>query len=141
MEENTVCKKDHFGVVFHLLFTPCKSTLLICVRKNNYVNILKKLERFIHSCLSPKVPPLTPSTNKKVGEVLKTTYASWERDSERLGVPKNPRNWSKDHVGHWLAWAIREFSLAGPNSSQFVQSFQVIHFKTYSESFEIGENA
>lgn len=72
-----------------------------------------------------QVPPLTPSTNKKVGEVLKTTYATWDHDSDRLGVPKNPRHWTKEHVGHWLAWAIREFSLAGPNSTQFVQSFQI----------------
>ena len=86
---------------------------------------IREIYSFLSVSVRIKVPPLTPSTNKKVGEVLKTTYASWERDSERLGVPKNPRNWSKDHVGHWLAWAIREFSLAGPNSSQFVQSFQV----------------
>ena len=86
---------------------------------------IREIYSFLSVSVRIKVPPLTPSTNKKVGEVLKTTYASWERDSERLGVPKNPRNWSKDHVGHWLAWAIREFSLAGPNSSQFAQSFQV----------------
>jgi hypothetical protein len=72
-----------------------------------------------------QVPPLTPSSNKKVNEVLKTTYATWDKDSERLAVPKDPRVWTKEHVGHWLSWAIREFSLAGPNSSQFVQQFQV----------------
>ncbi len=70
-----------------------------------------------------QVPPLTPSTNKKVNEVLKTTYATWDKDSERLAVPRDPRVWTKDHVGHWLSWAINEFSF--PNSSQFVQQFQV----------------
>ena len=83
-------------------------------------------------CLSNllKVPPLTPSSNKKVNEVLKTTYATWDKDSERSAVPKDPRNWTKEHVRHWLTWAIREFSLAGPNFSQFVQQFQVnnLHF-------------
>jgi hypothetical protein len=76
-----------------------------------------------------QVPPLTPSTNKKVGEVLKTTYATWEKDAERLCIPKDPRMWTPDHVGHWLSWAIREFSLAGPNFTQFVQQFQVITTK------------
>ena len=73
-----------------------------------------------------QVPPLTPSTNKKVNEVLKTTYSTWEKDSERLGVPKDPRVWTKEHVGDWLNWAIREFSLAGPNSAHFAQQLQVI---------------
>eukprot|EP00095_Tigriopus_kingsejongensis_P003464 maker-scaffold13_size735724-snap-gene-4.8 protein:Tk03464 transcript:maker-scaffold13_size735724-snap-gene-4.8-mRNA-1 annotation:"hypothetical protein BRAFLDRAFT_125635" len=72
-----------------------------------------------------QVPPLTPSTNKKVNEVLKTTYASWEKDSERLAVPRDPKMWSKEDVGHWLSWAIREFSLAGPNSTHFAQQFQM----------------
>ena len=72
-----------------------------------------------------QVPPLTPSTNKKVNEVLKTTYSTWEKDSERLGVPKDPRIWTKEHVGDWLNWAIREFSLAGPNSAHFAQQLQV----------------
>ena len=69
-----------------------------------------------------QVTQLTPSTK---GFVLKTSYASWDKDSERLGVSKDPRLWTKEHVTHWLAWAIREFSLAEPNYSQFVQQFQV----------------
>lgn len=91
----------------------------------------------ISSCVSscPQVPPLTPSTNKKVGEVLKTTYATWEKDAERLCIPRDPRMWTPDHVGHWLSWAIREFSLAGPNFTQFVQQFQVR--KVDSKSFSV----
>merc|ERR1712223_1883489 len=69
-----------------------------------------------------QVTPLTPSTK---GFVLKTSYASWDKDSERLGVSKDPRSWTKEHVSHWLSWAIREFSLAEPNYSQFVQQFQI----------------
>ena len=69
---------------------------------------------------------MTPSTNKKVNEVLATTYATWDKDSERLNVPKDPRLWSKEHVGHWLSWAIREFSLVGPHTSQFVKQFQTL---------------
>ena len=32
---------------------------------------------------------------------------------------------TRDHVGIWLSWAIREFSLAGPQTTDFVQQFQV----------------
>ena len=71
------------------------------------------------------MPPLTPSSNKKVNEILKTTYATWDKDSERSAVPKDARNWTKEHVRHWLSWAMREFSFEGLNFSQFVQQFQV----------------
>ena len=79
-----------------------------------------------------QVTPLTPSTK---GFVLKTSYASWDKDSERLGVSKDPRLWTKEHVTHWLSWAIREFSLAEPNYSQFVQQFQVGFFIKRAYSF------
>ena len=72
-----------------------------------------------------QVPPLTPSTNKKVNEILKTTYATWDKDSERSAVPKDARSWTKEHVRLWLSWAMREFSFEGVNFSQFVQQFQV----------------
>merc|ERR1712223_174639 len=72
-----------------------------------------------------QVPPLTPSTNKKVGDALKSTYNTWNKETERSAVPKDPRSWTKEHVRHWLTWAIREFSLDGPNFSQFVQQFQI----------------
>jgi hypothetical protein len=34
------------------------------------------------------VPPLTPGTNKKMTEALKASFASWEKEQERLGIPK-----------------------------------------------------
>ena len=60
-----------------------------------------------------------------MNEILKTTYATWDKDSERSAVPKDARNWTKEHVRHWLSWAMREFSFEGLNFSQFVQQFQV----------------
>ena len=66
-----------------------------------------------------------------MNEVLQTTYATWDKDSERLRVPRDPRQWTREHVGHWLSWAIREFSLAGPNSAQFVRQFQVRRYKSF----------
>jgi len=35
-----------------------------------------------------QVPPLTPGTNKKMTEALKASFASWEKEQERLGIPK-----------------------------------------------------
>ena len=71
------------------------------------------------------VPPLTPGTNKNFGDVLKTTYGTWDKDSERLGIPRDPRLWSHAHVSHWLSWAIREFSLHGPHIDTFVTSLSM----------------
>lgn len=34
------------------------------------------------------MPPLTPGTNKKMTEALKASFASWEKEQERLGIPK-----------------------------------------------------
>ena len=65
-------------------------------------------------------PPLTPGSSKNFGDVLKTTYGTWDKDSERLGIPRDPRLWSQENVSHWLAWAIREFSLQGPHCDTFV---------------------
>ena len=35
-----------------------------------------------------QVPPLTPGTNKKMTEALKASFASWEKEQERQGIPK-----------------------------------------------------
>ena len=59
------------------------------------------------------------------GDVLKTTYGTWDKDSERLGVPRDPRLWSHQHVSHWLSWAIREFSLHGPHIDTFVANLSL----------------
>ena len=59
------------------------------------------------------------------GDVLKTTYGTWDADSGRLGIPRDPRLWSQAHVSAWLAWAIREFSLYGAQVEQFVYSLAV----------------
>ena len=70
-------------------------------------------------------PPLTPGSNKNFGDVLKTTYGTWDKDSERLGIPRDPRLWSQENVSHWLAWAIREFSLQGPQIDSFVSHLRM----------------
>ena len=78
-----------------------------------------------HSIATSNQPPLTPGTTKNFGDVLKTTYGTWDADSSRLGIPRDPRLWSQAHVSAWLAWAIREFSLYGAQVEQFVYSLAV----------------
>ena len=51
------------------------------------------LFRFCSIDIPAQVPPLTPGTNKKMTEALKASFASWEKEQERLGIPKgNTRN-------------------------------------------------
>ena len=73
-----------------------------------------------HSLTSGGPPPLTPGTNRNFGDMLKTTYGTWDSDSRVLGIPRDPRLWSEAQVSSWLAWAIREFSLQGPHCDSFV---------------------
>ena len=63
--------------------------------------------------------------NRNYGDMLKTTYGTWDKDSERLGISRDPRVWSQAQVSHWLSWAIREFSLHGPHIDTFVTSLSM----------------
>jgi len=55
-------------------------------------------------------------------DVLKTTYGTWDKDSKKLGIPRDPKLWTRENVSQWLAWAIREFSLYGSHVDNFVYS-------------------
>lgn len=72
-----------------------------------------------------QVPPLTPLTNKKVGEALKLTYSSWSERAEDEKIPPNPRDWTPRHVSLWLDWTMREFSLESDTFKDFLKSFQL----------------
>ncbi|CAG0912325.1 unnamed protein product [Notodromas monacha] len=63
--------------------------------------------------LPSQMPPLTPGTNTKMNEALKASYASWDKERERVKVPRDPMQWTDAHVAQWLLWATREFSLEG----------------------------
>ena len=54
-----------------------------------------------------------PSAASSVSELLTSTYGAWDRVRAELWIPRDPRSWTADQVGHWLAWAVREFSLGG----------------------------
>ncbi|XP_060520872.1 protein C-ets-1 isoform X3 [Cylas formicarius] len=46
-----------------------------------------------------------------MAEALKASFASWEKEQLRLNITKDPRQWTENHVAHWLQWAAKEFSL------------------------------
>ena len=73
----------------------------------------------------PSIGEAAVSEAEAFGDVLKTTYGTWDQDSSRLGIPRDPRLWSEAHLSSWLAWAIREFSLYGAQVEQFVYSLAV----------------
>ena len=58
-------------------------------------------------------PSLYPSTGSSVSELLTSTYGTWDRVRADLWIGRDPRSWTVEQVGHWLAWAVREFSLGG----------------------------
>jgi hypothetical protein len=51
-------------------------------------NFFLSFSLFIIIDIPAQVPPLTPGTNKKMTEALKASFASWEKEQERLGIPK-----------------------------------------------------
>ncbi|CAG0888634.1 unnamed protein product [Darwinula stevensoni] len=70
-------------------------------------------ETMMFNDIPAQMPPLTPGTNKKMTEALKASYASWDKERERLNVLRDPWQWNEGDVSAWLGWAVREFSLEG----------------------------
>ncbi|XP_022255450.1 protein c-ets-1-A-like isoform X1 [Limulus polyphemus] len=66
-----------------------------------------------------QVPPLTPITNQKMTQALTASFSNWERETQKLHIPKDPCLWSEINVSQWLDWAVREFSLEGVNPAKF----------------------
>lgn len=56
------------------------------------IYLFLNLGLFFKIDIPAQVPPLTPGTNKKMTEALKASFASWEKEQERLGIPKGKRN-------------------------------------------------
>jgi c-ets proto-oncogene protein len=71
------------------------------------------------------VPPLTPGTNKKVGEALKLTYATWASHAKHHDIPNNPRDWSEIHVQEWLRWTMEEFNFGSATFEELLVKIKV----------------
>eukprot|EP00058_Branchiostoma_floridae_P024636 XP_002610126.1 hypothetical protein BRAFLDRAFT_125635 [Branchiostoma floridae] len=52
-------------------------------------------------------------------ECLKQSYSSFKEERQKLGILKDPRQWSDTQVLQWVSWASREFSLHGIRPSNF----------------------
>ncbi|KAL4228759.1 Protein C-ets-1 [Mactra antiquata] len=66
-----------------------------------------------------QVPPLTPGTTQKMSQALLESFKSFEKDQQRLNIPKDPMQWNENQVVQWLNWAINEFTLEGVNINNF----------------------
>ena len=73
-----------------------------------------------------QVPPLTPGTNKRMGETLKSIYANWALYAKEHKVPENPINWNENHVKSWLQWTLAEFQFGGFTLEELVAELKVI---------------
>ena len=66
------------------------------------------------------------SDMKSIHDVLRSTYGTWDRVRDQMWIPRDPRDWSQEHVSHWLSWAIREFSLgSGAHIDSFISSLSM----------------
>uniref|UniRef100_A0A4W3H190 V-ets avian erythroblastosis virus E26 oncogene homolog 1 n=1 Tax=Callorhinchus milii TaxID=7868 RepID=A0A4W3H190_CALMI len=68
------------------------------------------------------IPLLTPSSNKMMSQALKATFSDFTREQQRLGIPKDPQQWTEMNVTDWLLWAVNEFSLKNVDFHQFQMS-------------------
>ncbi|XP_021231497.1 protein C-ets-1 isoform X2 [Numida meleagris] len=65
------------------------------------------------------VPLLTPSSKEMMSQALKATFSGFAKEQQRLGIPKDPQQWTETHVRDWVMWAVNEFSLKGVDFQKF----------------------
>ncbi|XP_070622029.1 protein C-ets-1 isoform X1 [Erythrolamprus reginae] len=65
------------------------------------------------------VPLLTPSSKEMMSQALKATFSGFTKEQQRLGIPKDPHQWTETHVRDWIMWAMNEFSLKDVDFQKF----------------------
>ncbi|KAL4660643.1 protein C-ets-1-like [Arapaima gigas] len=65
------------------------------------------------------VPLLTPGSKEMMSQALRATFSGFTKEQQRLGIPKDPVQWSESHVTSWLCWTVNEFSLRNVDFRQF----------------------
>ncbi|XP_018586814.1 protein C-ets-1-like [Scleropages formosus] len=65
------------------------------------------------------VPLLTPSSKEMMSQALRATFSGFAKEQQRLGIPRDPLQWSESHVASWLLWTVNEFSLRNVDFRQF----------------------
>ncbi|XP_071806377.1 protein C-ets-1-like isoform X1 [Asterias amurensis] len=69
--------------------------------------------------LHPAVPPPTPGTNALMNACLRESFSSFHKEQDRLGISRDPTQWTECQVVAWVLWAIKEFSLEGVSVANF----------------------
>nr|XP_057936174.1 protein C-ets-1 isoform X1 [Doryrhamphus excisus]XP_057936175.1 protein C-ets-1 isoform X1 [Doryrhamphus excisus] len=65
------------------------------------------------------IPLLTPGSKEMMSQALKATFSGFTKEQQRLGIPKDPRQWTENHVAAWLTWTVNEFSLKNVDFDKF----------------------
>jgi len=52
----------------------------------------------VNSVQNSALPPLTPGTNRKVNEVLKASFASWEKEVQNCNITKGKKKPFLDNI-------------------------------------------
>ncbi|XP_071327671.1 protein C-ets-1 isoform X5 [Trachinotus anak] len=65
------------------------------------------------------VPLLTPGSKEMMSQALKATFSGFTKEQQRLCIPKDPRQWTENHVAEWLTWTVNEFSLKNVEFDKF----------------------
>lgn len=97
-----------------------RRSLLIFISDSDNLNDQNPIySNFYHSFLfadmPTQMPPLTPGTNKKLTEVLKASFASWEKEVQNCNITKGtyiidspapPPAHAISQMGEWIAFGI-----------------------------------
>ncbi|XP_048861304.1 protein C-ets-1 isoform X3 [Brienomyrus brachyistius] len=65
------------------------------------------------------VPLLTPGSKEMMSQALKATFSGFTKEQQRLGIPKDPWQWTENNVREWLMWIMNEFSLKNVDFHKF----------------------
>ncbi|XP_063061588.1 protein C-ets-1 isoform X3 [Engraulis encrasicolus] len=65
------------------------------------------------------MPLLTPGSKEMMSQALKATFSGFTKEQQRLGIPKDPRQWTEAHVREWLTWTVNEFTLKNVDFDKF----------------------
>lgn len=66
---------------------------------------------------SNSTPNTATTATNKMDEETNAELINWvvdfkfKREQKLLKIPEDPNQWTKDHVRHWLQWAIKQFQL------------------------------
>ncbi|XP_039619991.1 protein C-ets-1 isoform X2 [Polypterus senegalus] len=65
------------------------------------------------------VPLLTPGSKEMMFQAVNASFSDFAKVQQRLGIAKDPRQWTESHVTEWLTWIVNEFSLKNVDFHKF----------------------